>query len=82
VSHHRSPSSAAQALAEKLLDGATCRCGKQVSLAVSSSEHCRWRLLGDMWTPDCDVPSISGKGIERGDVEAMKARLVEQQDDI
>lgn len=68
-----SPSAAAIALAERILDGATCRCGQLVSLSASSP-GCRWRLVGAEWTPGCNVPPVSVPG-RRGDLEAMNRAM-------
>ena len=73
---HRSPTTAAMALAERLLTGATCRCGKPVALADGSA-GCRWRLVGKRWEPGCDVPPVHVKG-ERGDHAAMVRALAER----
>lgn len=66
---HRSPSGAALALAERLLNDAACRCGKPVALS-DDRPGCRWRLMGQRWEPGCDVAPIRVAG-ERGDVAAM-----------
>lgn len=58
VSERRSPSEAALALAEKLLIGAICRCGKVITLSDRYSSHCRWQLTGARWEPGCDTPPI------------------------
>lgn len=73
---HRSPSTAALALAERLLGGATCRCGRVVALS-DAAEGCRWTLVGKVWQPGCDVESIHVPG-ERGDHAAIVAALREQ----
>ena len=44
---HPSPDLAAMALALRLLRGAVCRCGQQITLSDTPSEpRCRWRLVG------------------------------------
>jgi len=68
---HRSPSTAAMALAERLLRGAACRCGKLVALSDDAS-GCRWQLMGKEWKPSCEAPSIPVGG-ERGDYSAITA---------
>lgn len=70
---HQSPTTAAMALAERLLAGATCRCRRPVSMS-DSMPGCRWRLNGRRWEPGCDAESIHVQG-ERGDVEAMQRAL-------
>jgi glutathione S-transferase len=67
---HRSPSTAALALAERLLRGTTCRCGKPVTLA-DAADGCRWRLVGQRWEPGCDAPPVHISGT-RGDHAAMQ----------
>lgn len=69
---HPSPSGAALALAERLLDGATCRCRRPVDLSDSEGVigRCRWRLVGQRWEPGCDAPSVRVEG-PRGDHAAM-----------
>lgn len=69
---HKSPSLAATALAERILRGATCRCGETV--ALSGGEGCRWRLVGARWEPGCDAPPVSVDG-DRGDHAAMVAAM-------
>lgn len=70
---HRSPSAAALALAERLLSGATCRCRKPVSLDDKPG-RCRWRLMGNRWTPSCDAPPVTVDG-KRGDYAAMRQAM-------
>ena|SRR5690242_1177222 len=69
---HRSPSTAAMALAERLLSGATCRCGKPVVL--SGGGGCRWRLLGQRWEPSCDAAPVRVNAA-RGDHAAMRRAM-------
>jgi hypothetical protein len=71
----RSPTEAAMALAERILRGGTCRCGKTV-LLNDSGTGCRWRLVGKRWEPGCNVPSITVKG-PRGDLAAMRRAIKE-----
>jgi hypothetical protein len=70
--NHTSPAAAAMALATRLLSGATCRCGKPVTLGGSGG--CPWRLAGQRWEPGCDAPPIRVQG-QRGDVEAMNRAM-------
>lgn len=73
VEDHRSPEDAARALAEQLLFGGTCRCGKTVVLdpgAVNESRCC-WQLIGRTWTPGCNVPSVFVDA-KSGDYAAMQ----------
>lgn len=69
---HRSPTTAAMALAERLLSGATCRCRQPVTLS-DNKPGCRWRLIGQAWEPGCDAPSVRYDGA-RGDHAAMHRR--------
>lgn len=66
---HRSPTSAALALSERLLRGAACRCGQPVTL-TDTAPGCRWRLMGQRWEPGCNAPSVRSPGsastLERG----------------
>lgn len=73
VQDHRSPSSAAFALAERLLSGATCRCRKPVALS-DGAPGCRWRLMGPRWEPGCDAESVHVDA-RRGDLAAMQEAL-------
>lgn len=73
---HQSPTAAANALAERLLSGAACRCGKTVTLS-DRKPGCRWRLVGPEWKPACDVPPIKVNG-RRGDVAAIQAALTKR----
>ena len=70
---HTSPTNAALGLAERILTGGTCRCGNPVTL-TDSRPGCRWRLLGDRWTPGCDAPPLPVNGT-RGDINAMHEAL-------
>lgn len=54
---HPTPSGAALAFAERLLAGATCRCGAPVSLS-DAQEGCRWQLQGPRWAPSCTAPPV------------------------
>lgn len=67
---HRSPTGAAMALAERLLAGAGCRCGRPVTLADDQAGACRWTLMGKRWEPSCDAPSLRIDG-GRGDYAAI-----------
>lgn len=69
---HRSPSAAALALAERILAGATCRCGEPVTLSDGGA-GCRWRLTGRRWEPGCDAAPIPVPGDDRGDIAAITA---------
>lgn len=74
VQDHRSPTSAALALAERLLAGATCRCLKPVTLS-DEREGCRWRLVGKQWEPGCNDKPIRIPGGERGDYAAIQQAM-------
>jgi hypothetical protein len=71
---HRTPNGAAIDLAERLLTGGTCRCGRPVALADGAG-GCRWRLMGQRWQPGCDADPITVDGT-RGDLAAMHAAAV------
>lgn len=73
VDDHRSPSGAALALAERLLTGAACRCGEYVSLS-DTQRGCRWRLIGQTWTPGCDAPPVQVDAT-RGDYAAIQEAM-------
>lgn len=67
---HASPTAAALGLAERLLRGAQCRCGKPVTLSdaralAGTLEGCRWRLLGKRWEPGCDAPPLNQAQAEK-----------------
>ena len=66
---HQSPSTAALALAQRLLDGAKCRCREPVTLS-DAQPGCRWQLVGKRWEPGCDVEPVRVDGA-RGDHAAM-----------
>jgi hypothetical protein len=70
VGDRKSPAEAGMALAERILQGGTCRCGEPVALS-DSTQGCRWRLMGKRWEPSCDAPPIEVKG-ERGDYGAIR----------
>jgi hypothetical protein len=74
---HKSPSQAVFALTERLLDNATCRCGKKVTLS-DSKPGCRWKLNGQRWEPGCDVPGIKVDG-KRGDLKAIVEALLKSE---
>lgn len=71
---HDDPETAAYALARRLLRGAMCKCTKPVALRVARPNVCLWTLVGQKWTPGCDVPAIQVDG-ERGDTAAMIAAM-------
>lgn len=64
---HKTPTAAALELAEKLLQGANCRCGQTVTLA--DDPGCRWTLQGARWTPGCDTDPIPAG--DRGDLDKL-----------
>lgn len=74
VDDRRSPSEAALALAERILAGGTCRCGKVVTLADGGS-GCRWRLVGKRWESGCDAQSVFVPEGGRGDVAKMRQAI-------
>jgi len=83
VSDMDGPVSAAMALSVKLLRGATCRCGKLVTLLGRNDQaRCLWRIVERRWTPSCDVEPIHMPEGSRGDLrrlgEAMDQRQREQ----
>lgn len=73
VDEHRSASTAAIALAERMLRGATCRCGRGVTLA-DDTPGCRWHLAGQRWEPGCDAPAVKVDA-NRGDLTAMNRAM-------
>lgn len=72
VDDRRSPTEAAMALAQRLLDGATCRCRRPVTL-TDRRPGCRWQLVGQRWKPGCDVTPL--KMTTRGDLTAIAQAL-------
>lgn len=74
VQDHRSPDGAALALAQRLLSGAACRCGRLVTLNDEAA-GCRWQLMGQSWEPSCDAPSIVIPAGGRGDLGAIQAAV-------
>jgi hypothetical protein len=70
---HKSPTLAATALAERLLRGASCRCGRTVVLR-DGADGCRWRLVGKRWEPGCDAEPVKIEG-RRGDHAAMERAM-------
>ncbi len=77
VQDHRSPSAAALALAERILGGGTCRCGRPVALA-DAAPGCRWRLAGKRWEPGCDAQPLHVDG-KRGDWDGMNRAMRRRQ---
>lgn len=73
VENQTSPTNAALALAQRLLNGATCRCGKLVTLS-DTTPGCRWRLIGQRWEPGCTAPAVRVYG-RRGDLNAAQAAV-------
>lgn len=69
-----SPAAAAMGLAERILDGATCRCGQPVLVLTTDKVGCHWRLVGQRWEPGCDAPPVKIDGA-RGDIEAMQRSM-------
>lgn len=76
VQDHRSPSGAALALAERFLNGGTCRCRRPITLS-DTGEGCRWKLVGARWEPGCDVPSMEITAGGRGDYAAMAKAMTQ-----
>lgn len=63
VEDHPTPTTAALGLAERLLYGAQCKCGRPVTLSsprafTGTLDGCRWRLIGNRWEPGCDAPPM------------------------
>jgi hypothetical protein len=75
---HRSPDAAAMALAERLLDGATCRCLQPVTI---NPKHpgCQWKLVGRAWQSSCDAPPIKYSG-PPGDYQSIQQALAKHAD--
>jgi hypothetical protein len=76
VDEHPSPTTAALALAERLLRGATCKCGKEVAMS-DGRDGCRWQLVGQRWKPGCDAAPVTVKG-GRGDFAAMRRAIAQR----
>lgn len=74
VQDHRSPTAAALALGERLLQDASCRCGRKVTLSDSQPRRCRWRLMGAHWEPGCDAAPVRVES-GRGDLAAMNRAM-------
>lgn len=68
------PRDAALAMARRMLQGATCRCGSPVTL-VDTVGACRWRLDADRWVPGCDAMSMVAPADAHGDWVALSAAL-------
>lgn len=68
-----SPDEACLALCLRLLSGATCKCIRPVTID-DGEPGCRWRLMGDTWTPSCKVAAITVPG-PLGDTAAIGAAL-------
>ncbi len=75
---HPSPGAAAVAMAERILRGGACRCGRP-SAVRRGQEGCLWLLVGQRWEPSCDAPTIWIPG-PRGDVQAMGQAIQQQAD--
>ena len=73
---HPTPTVAVMALAERLLSGATCRCGHPVTLS-SGAGGCRWQLIGPRWEPGCDAPPLRVRA-DPGDTGAIAQVLAER----
>lgn len=71
VGDRHSPEEACLALSIRLLDQATCRCLRPVSIS-DDRPGCRWRLIGAKWEPGCTAPSIPVPGAVRGDYAAIQ----------
>lgn len=57
---HRGPLEALEALARRLMAGATCRrCGQPVRLS-DGEPGCRWTRMGKRWEPGCGLPINQG----------------------
>jgi len=54
--NQRGPVEATEALARRVLDGATCRrCGEIIRLS-DGPKGCRWTRKGEKWEPGCGKP--------------------------
>lgn len=66
------PEEACLALSVRLLRGATCKCLRPIS--IDEQPGCRWRLIGDQWTPGCTADPLHVGG-NRGDTRAIDGAL-------
>jgi hypothetical protein len=69
---HPTPSGAALDIAERVLAGATCKCGRPVTLSDAAPGGCRWRMEGPRWVSGCTAPPVRITG-KRGDTAAIQA---------
>jgi hypothetical protein len=80
VSDMDGPVAAAMALSVRLLRGAACRCGKQVTLLGRNDQsRCLWRIVGHRWEPSCDVEPIHLPGSARGDLRRLHEEINRRQ---
>lgn len=70
---HQSPTLAAMALSERLLSGASYRCGQPVTMS-DRKPGCRWRLVGQAWEPGCNAAPVKVSG-QRGNYAAMNRAM-------
>lgn len=78
VKDYRSPVEAIEGLARRLMDGAMCKCGKQVALEGADPAMCRWTRNGRSWDAGCDAPPITVEGAERGNLAAVRAAAAQR----
>lgn len=74
VQEQPSPQAAARAMARRMLRGATCRCGRKVTLHPRAGA-CLWRLEDARWEPGCDAPPLKLPPSAHGDLSAMAREL-------
>lgn len=78
---HSSPSNAANALAEKLLAGADCKCGQTVTLN-DTQPGCRWTLQGKRWEAGCTAPPLDIPPGQRGNLAALDSAVDQRRTEI
>jgi hypothetical protein len=76
VSDMDGPVAAAMALAVRLLRGASCRCGKTVTLlGRNDQQRCLWRILNGRWESSCNEEPIHLPVSARGDMRRMAEEI-------
>lgn len=74
IEEQSGPAEVALLLAQRMLRGAQCRCGRKVILGrMGRPDRCLWELRGKRWEPGCDAPPMTMPAGAHGDYAAMKA---------
>ncbi len=76
VDDQRSPAAAALGLAERILTGGQCKCGRISTVTQTDSRtRCRWQRVGQRWESGCDAYGVDLPASMRGNLRGLAASL-------